>query len=151
MFENKGKQAYVLQKKYDRAIGLFSAAYGLNPHNIQYKAQRGITKVLNAKFQEGINDLSPVLAKRPAHIEALLFRSIAHRQLNNTKAAKRDLGLAYQLEPTNAHVLLEKGLEAALSGDAKRAREQWEDVIKYAPRTTLALVAHENIEKLPQK
>lgn len=140
--------AWLLAGQNERALGVFTAALGLQPNNPDLLIDHARAAALQQDFMLSLTDLDKALAFDPDRADALAYRASAKRQLGDAPGALKDVDRAIRLDPHEIEAYLERGILRAAAGDTKGAREDWLKVAVEAPGTPAAESAQRNIEKM---
>ena len=93
---------YSEKKNYDKALVSYEKVLDAHPDYWLARCNKGILAIENGRFDEGINDLSKVLKKRPKDIDVLNARGEAFRKNKQFKKAVEDFERVKNIEPNNS-------------------------------------------------
>ncbi|XP_043802645.1 RNA polymerase II-associated protein 3 [Apis laboriosa] len=128
--KNEGN-IFVQQEKWSKAIGCYSNAIKIFPHDAIFYANRALCQLKLDNFYSAESDCSAAIQLDETYIKAYHRRAIARMNLKQYKEAKLDLEKILKLEPFNK--------------EAKLLFNQIENKIKYSKTST---EVEENIKKL---
>ncbi len=139
-------QAWLLAGRPRRAQGVFGAALGLAPDDVQLMIDRAQAWAALGDFAKAIEDLDRAHELAPLNADVLVFRASAKRQLKQLEPAAADLHRALIMVPSHPKGLLERGMLKRLKGDKAGARRDWLAAIEAAPGGGAAGTARTNLE-----
>ena len=96
-------------RPYDRAIGDFTAAIGLNPRNPQYFCQRGDALRRKRAFKDAIADYTAALSRAPGSLCAYQGRAQAYLAQGNTQQALAEVATGLRTKPASLQLLVLRG------------------------------------------
>ncbi|KAG6794863.1 RNA polymerase II-associated protein 3 [Apis mellifera caucasica] len=120
-YKNEGNIC-VQQKKWSKAIGCYSNAIKIFPHDAIFYANRALCQLKLDNFYSAESDCSAAIQLDETYIKAYHRRAIARMNLKQYKEAKLDLDKILKLEPFNK--------------EAKLLFNQIENKIKYLKTST---------------
>jgi len=92
---------YSEKKDFDKALVSYEKVLDSHPNYWLARCNKGILAIENGRFDEGINDLSEVLKKRPEDIDVLNARGEAFIKNKQLKRAVEDFEKVKNIEPNN--------------------------------------------------
>ena len=95
--------------RYDRAIGDFTAAIGLDPRNPQYFCQRGDALRKKRAFKDAIADYTAALSRAPGSLCAYHGRAQAYLAQGNTQQALAEVATGLRTKPASLQLLVLRG------------------------------------------
>ena len=95
--------------RYDRAIGDFTAAIGLDPRNPQYFCQRGDALRKKQAFKDAIADYTAALSRAPGSLCAYHGRAQAYLAQGNTQQALAEVATGLRTKPASLQLLVLRG------------------------------------------
>ncbi|XP_031771582.1 RNA polymerase II-associated protein 3 isoform X1 [Apis florea] len=119
--KNEGN-IFVQQEKWSKAIGCYSNAIKIFPHDAIFYANRALCQLKLDNFYSAESDCSAAIQLDETYIKAYHRRAIARMNLKQYKEAKLDLEKILKLEPFNK--------------EAKLLFNQIENKIKYSKTST---------------
>ncbi|MEL6866422.1 MAG: tetratricopeptide repeat protein [Bacteroidota bacterium] len=117
----------------DAAIACFHRALKLAPDDPQYYFQLGRVYVDKNIYGQAIEHLDKALALDPEYVEALAMRSHVDRLLSKKESAADFLEKAMRIDPVNAALQFQKGLQSEDADDFERAAERYQEVLRKDP------------------
>lgn len=144
-------QAWLMDRKPDRAYAAQTAALKLKPHDVDLLIDRAITLGEARNYWEAIDDLNQALEINPKRADAYVLRASAYRYVDALDMSAEDVASALKLDPRNPDALAERGIVKRLSNDPNGARQDWLTVLRTAPDSPAADIARDNLAKLDIK
>jgi tetratricopeptide (TPR) repeat protein len=95
--------------RYDRAIGDFTAAIGLDPRNPRYFCQRGDALRTKRAFKDAIADYTAALSRAPGSLCAYHGRAQAYLAQGNTQQALAEVATGLRTKPASLQLLVLRG------------------------------------------
>jgi tetratricopeptide (TPR) repeat protein len=141
-------RVWLRANEVERAYDAFNAALAIRPGESELRLQRGLANALLGRYFDAIDDLNAVIDREPANGDALVLRATAYRQLGSVALATDDVERALASNPDHPDALLERGILRQLANDGDGARQDWQRLIRLAPKSEAAQAARENLENL---
>jgi tetratricopeptide (TPR) repeat protein len=95
--------------RYDRAMGDFTAAIGLDPRNPRYFCQRGDALRTKRAFKDAIADYTAALSRAPGSLCGYHGRAQAYLAQGNTQQALAEVARGLRAKPGNLQLLVLRG------------------------------------------
>jgi tetratricopeptide (TPR) repeat protein len=95
--------------RYDRAVGDFTAAIGLDPRNPQYFCQRGDALRKKRALKDAIADYTAALSRAPGSLCAYHGRAQAYLAQGNTRQALAEVAAGLRTKPASLQLLVVRG------------------------------------------
>lgn len=144
-------QAWLLANNAARAEAVATTALQFMPKAPALLINRARARADRGDYAGARADLDIALEGAPGHPDALAFRAAASRFLDEKAAARIDTDAALARDPTHPEALLERGILKRLAGDKSGARADWIKLLEVAPKTSAAVAARVNLEKMDVK
>ncbi|MBT4770055.1 MAG: hypothetical protein HOO00_05960 [Rhodospirillaceae bacterium] len=141
-------QAWLLDNQPEDAEEKFTAALVILPNDPDLFIDRSIAKAGRQEYWQALEDLNRAIELAPDQVEPLILRSTTYRHLNGIALARADIDHALKLSPNNPDALFERGMIRYMQEDKEGAKEDWQSVLLFAPRSPLAQAAKKNLEKV---
>jgi tetratricopeptide (TPR) repeat protein len=126
-------EAYVAEKKYERAIAEYTKAIALNPEDAAFYRHRGIAYYILRDYKLAILDTTESLRLDPSQRDSFSLRSLAHLDSGNTSEAIRDCSRAIELDPQDAVSFYTRGRAYQQEQDIEMAIKDFSEAIRLNP------------------
>ncbi len=143
-------QAYYLAGLNERAIGAFDRALAIKPGNADLLIDRAVARDDSGHFFEAIDDLNAAIDSDANRPEAWLYRAAAYRHVGSFDLALDDVNRAVSLSQRSPEALFERAQIREARKDLGGAREDYQALIKSAPKTIQAQEAAKRLKTLGQ-
>jgi tetratricopeptide (TPR) repeat protein len=143
-------QAYYLAGLNERAIGAFDRAIAIKPGNADLLIDRAVARDDAGQFFEAIDDLNAAIETDANRPEAWLYRAAAYRHIGSFDLALDDANRAISLSQRSPEALFERAQIREARKDLAGAREDFQTLIKSAPKSVQAQEAANRIKTLGQ-
>lgn len=143
-------QAYYLAGLNERAIGAFDRALAIKPDNADLLIDRAVARDDAGQFFEAIDDLNAAIDSDANRPEAWLYRAAAYRHIGSFDLALEDANRAVSLSQRSVESLFERAQIKEARKDLAGAREDFQALIKSAPRSLQAQEAAKRLKALGQ-
>ena len=128
--------AYSRLARYSDAVSCFTVCIALAPSVNRFRFDRAQTYFNLNDFQAALADYDEILHREPQNVDALLYRSLTHRNMNKYPEALADLQFASrQQDAPEARIHFQASIIYGLMKDEKSAEFEYELGLK-APATT---------------
>ena len=144
-------QAWILAENNTRAEAVLTAALGLTPWDMDLLVDRAQARAGHQDYNGAIEDLNRAIKSGNRPADAYIFRSAAHRRLNQLELALADIERGLVLQPAHPDGLLERGILRRLRDNTSGARRDWLHVIRLSPKSPAADVARRYLENMAAK
>lgn len=141
-------ESWVKADQIERAMGVLTAAIGVNPNDPGLYEDRALLKAGGNKVWDAVDDLNHALDLDPQRVSTLVLRAAAYRRLKSLDLAAADMDRAAKIDPKDPDLWLEAGNLALAQGRRDEARKDWMTVLQLAPDSGTADVARSNIEQM---
>jgi tetratricopeptide (TPR) repeat protein len=143
-------QAYYLAGLNERAIGAFDRAIAIKPGNADLLIDRAVARDDSGQFFEAIDDLNAAIENDANRPEAWLYRAAAYRHVGSFDLALDDANRAVSLSQRSPEALFERAQIREARQDLAGAREDFQTLIKSAPKSLQAQEAANRLKTLGQ-
>jgi len=143
-------QAYYLAGMLERAIEAFDRAIALRPSDADLFIDRAMARDEAGLFFEAIDDLNTAIEIEANRPEAWLYRAAAYRHVGSFDLALDDANRAVALSQRSVEALFERAQIREARKDLGGAREDYQAVIKSAPKSIQAQEAAKRLKTLGQ-
>lgn len=143
-------QAYYLAGMNADAADVFGKALAIRPRDPDLLIDRAVARDEAGQFFEAIDDLNAAIeidANRP---EAWLYRAAAYRHIGSLDLALDDANRAVTMSQRSPETLFERAQIRELRKDIAGAREDFQTLIKSAPKSVQAQEAAKRLKTLGQ-